>query len=382
MRIAFYAPLKPPDHAVPSGDRLLARLFVDALRGAGHDVEIAARLRMFEGRGDADRQARLAAIGAGLAQRLIRRWQRDPSRAPQLWFTYHLYHKAPDAIGPIASQVLRIPYVVAEASYAPKQHAGPWASGHAAVEAALRAADAVVCINPADVAMIDVVRDPGTPLVVLPPFIDVERFVAAGREAAPLARTLAPAGDGPRLVTVAMMRPGDKLASYRLLAAALARLADRPWHLVVIGDGVARAEVQAAFAPFPGQRVRFVGLQPPQAVAALLRSADLFVWPAVAEVLGLAMLEAQACGVPVVAGRRPGSAAMIADGATGVLVPPGDAGAFADAVGALLDDPVRRRTLGEKAARNARQSHALAPAAAQLDALFVRVLASRQQGLR
>lgn len=382
MRIAFYAPLKSPDHPVPSGDRLLARLLVDALRGAGHEVEIAARLRMFEGRGDANRQSRLAAAGAGLAQRLIRRWQREPSRAPQLWFTYHLYHKAPDAIGPIASQVLRIPYVVAEASFAPKQHDGPWAEGHAAVEAALRAADAIVCLNPADIAMVDAVRDPAAPLLALPPFIDVEDFVAAGRAAAPLADALAPAGDGPRLVTVAMMRPGDKLASYRLLATALARLADRPWHLVVIGDGAARAEVHAAFASFPAQRVRFVGLQPPHAVAALLRTADLFVWPAVAEVLGLAMLEAQACGVPVIAGRRPGSAAMIADGATGVLVPPGDARAFADAVGSLLDDSARRHSLGEAAALHARKHHALSSAAAQLDALFERVLAMRQQGLR
>jgi glycosyltransferase involved in cell wall biosynthesis len=378
MRIAFYAPLKPPDHPVPSGDRLLARLFVDALRAAGHEVEVASRLRAFEGRGDAKRQARLATVGAGLALRLIRRWQREPSRAPQLWFTYHLYHKAPDAIGPIVSQALRIPYVVAEASFAPKQAGGRWAGGHGAVETAIRAADAVVCINPADAAMVDAIRDPSTPLVALPPFIDVARFVAAGREAAALAEGLAGTADGPRLATVAMMRPGDKLASYRLLATALARLGERSWHLVVVGDGAARAEVEAAFASFPARRVRFVGLQPSHAVAALLRTADLFVWPAVAEVLGLAMLEAQACGVPVVAGRRPGSSAMIVDGATGVLVEAGDATAFADAVGALLDDPARRRALGEAAAQNARERHDVASAAAALDALFARGLASRR----
>ncbi len=103
-----------------------------------------------------------------------------------------------------------------------------------------------------------------------------------------------------------MMREGDKLASYLALADALERLLDRPWHLVVVGDGAAATRSTRASRRFPPGRVRFVGTQPPATVAALLAAADLFVWPAVAEVIGLAMLEAQACGVPVVAGRRPG----------------------------------------------------------------------------
>ena len=64
MRIAFYAPLKPPDHPVPSGDRRMAQLFLAALRGAGHEPVLASRFRSFEGRGDPARQARLAAARA------------------------------------------------------------------------------------------------------------------------------------------------------------------------------------------------------------------------------------------------------------------------------------------------------------------------------
>ncbi|GIK86884.1 MAG: glycosyl transferase family 1 [Betaproteobacteria bacterium] len=384
MRIAFYAPLKAPDHPVPSGDRLLARTFVAALRAAGHDVALASRLRTFEGRGDVVRQRRLAAVGAGLAQRLIRRWQRDPARAPQLWFTYHLYHKAPDPLGPIASQVLRIPYVVAEASFAPKQGAGRWAEGHASVEAALRAADAIVCVNPADVPMVDAVRDPAAARLVLPPFLDVAALAAAAHDprARAAAAALAPAQDSPRLLTVAMMRPGDKLASYRLLAQALARLAATPWHLVVVGDGAARDEVRAALDALPRGRVVYAGVQPPDVVAALHAGADLFVWPAVAEVLGLAMLEAQACGVPVVAGRRPGSETMVEDGGSGLLVAPGDADAFAGAVDALLRDPARRRAQAERARVLARERHDLAAASAALGALLDRVLRARASWLR
>jgi glycosyltransferase involved in cell wall biosynthesis len=383
MRVAFYAPLKPADHPIPSGDRLLARLFADAIARAGHDVVVASRLRTFEGRGDLVRQRRLAAVGAGIAQRLLQRWRRVPGAAPDLWFTYHLYHKAPDPLGPVVSQVLRIPYVIAEASHAPKQRDGPWAEGHAACEAAIRAADALVCINPDDVPMIDAVRDPAAVRVVLPPFIDVARFVAAGRDDAArrMAAAVAPPRGSPRLVTVAMMRPGDKLASYRLLADALARVAGRPWHLVVVGDGDARPDVHAAFRAL-GERVCFAGVQPPEVIAALHGTADLFVWPAVAEVLGLAMLEAQACGLAVVAGRRAGSGAIVVDGTTGVLVPPADPDAFAAAIADLLDVPARRRALGLHAARIARERHTVDAASLQIDALFRRVAAARATGLR
>lgn len=384
MRIAFYAPLKAPEHPVPSGDRLLARMFVAALGRAGHRVELASRLRTFDGRGDAARQTRLAAVGAGIAQRLIRRWQRAPADRPDLWFTYHLYHKAPDPLGPIVSQVLRIPYVVAEASFAPRQREGPWQAGHASVEAAIRAADAFVCLNPADLPMVDTVRDPDADVLRLPPFIDVDAFAAGARDphASATATALAPPGATPRLVTVAMLRPGDKLASYAALALALTRIAGRSWHLIAVGDGSARHEVQALFAGFSPGRVRFVGAQPAPVVAALLAGADLFVWPAVAEVLGLAMLEAQACGVPVVAGRRPGSATMVVHGETGMLIDPGDVGAFADAIGALLDDPALRRTMGERARRYVRERHALAAATGALDALVARAVARHRGGLR
>src|SRR5215472_3881449 len=99
MRIAFYAPLKPPDHPVPSGDRQMARLFLAALRCAGHEPVLASRFRSFEGRGDQHRQARLAAFGKKLADRFVRRCRTAPADAPDLWFTYHIYHKAPDWLG-------------------------------------------------------------------------------------------------------------------------------------------------------------------------------------------------------------------------------------------------------------------------------------------
>ena len=56
MKIAFYAPMKPPDHPVPSGDRTMARLLVRALETAGHEVRLACRLRSRDPRGEPSRQ--------------------------------------------------------------------------------------------------------------------------------------------------------------------------------------------------------------------------------------------------------------------------------------------------------------------------------------
>ena len=55
-----------------------------------------------------------------------------------------------------------------------------------------------------------------------------------------------------------MMRPGDKLASYTMLAKALERLGEVPWTLSIVGDGPVRAEVMAAFAGFPASRIEWL----------------------------------------------------------------------------------------------------------------------------
>jgi glycosyltransferase involved in cell wall biosynthesis len=162
-----------------------------------------------------------------------------------------------------------------------------------------------------------------------------------------------------------MMRPGDKLASYRILGAALAQLLDLPWSLEVVGDGPARVEVHAALAPLGG-RVVYTGALDESAVAGRLGAADLFVWPAINEAFGMALLEAQASGLPVVAGRSGGVGDVIADGATGLLTPPGDADAFAAAVRALLGDPARRARYGDAAREKVHREHDLPAAAARL----------------
>jgi len=371
MKVAFYAPMKPTDHPVPSGDRAMGQSLLRALRSAGHDAFVASRFRSFDGRGNATRQERLQVLGQRLAERLVRRL-RQPAARPDLWFTYHLHHKAPDWLGPAVSHALDIPYVVAEASVAAKQSLGAWAVGYAGSVAAIDAAAATIFLNPVDLAGVRAVRGPARADECVPPFLDL---TALARPAFATAAEV-PERDGrARLITVAMMRPGAKLASYRLLADALTRIALPPWELVIVGDGNARGDVEAAFAHFDADRIRMVGFLDAPTVAAWLRASDVFVWPAVDEAFGMALIEAQACGLPVVAGNGGGVAGVVASGRTGLLVPVGDAGAFAAAILRLLTDTELRQRMASEAAAYAKSEHDLPAAASRLDAVLRRVIA-------
>ena len=354
MRIAFYAPLKPPTHATPSGDRRVAGLLMDALLRAGQRVELVSTFRSFDGDGDVARQNALRKQGEALAQRLAAQWSAAPRELrPALWFTYHLYYKAPDWLGPAISSALGIPYVVAEPSFAPKRAGGPWTIGHEATEAGIRQATLVICPSRDDVACVErlIAKDR---VVLLPPFLDVEPYRSAAQKRdlhrAKLAAERGLDSAVPWIMVAAMMRPGDKFASYRELAMALALLKDLPWRLVVAGDGPARAEVEQALgAAVPG-RTCFLGTLAQRRLAEVYAACDLLAWPAVNEAYGMALLEAQAAGLPVASCALRGVPDVVMDGRTGLLAPPGDPAALAQRIRQLLVDPARRRALGAAAA--------------------------------
>ncbi len=372
MRIAFYAPLKPPSHPVPSGDRRMARLLIQAWEKAGHRVEVASRLRTHEGKGDPARQLELAAIGEAHAARLLREYARRPANErPAAWFTYHVYYKAPDWIGPRVAKALNIPYLVAEASLAGKRARGPYELGHEAALTAIRAANAIFTINPIDAEALHSVVGEETRLVDLPAFVDTAPYRRMAEQRDRLRRDIAyryKLETGHLwLLTVAMMRSGDKLASYRLLGEALEQVLDLYWQLIVVGDGHAREDVHRALAPLGEGRVRFVGAQSETALPSFYGAADLCVWPAVNEAYGMALLEAQATGLPVVAGGSGGVPSIVESGITGLLSEPGDQAAFARALRNLIDTPKRRTAMAKAAFEKTRQLHDIAAAAQILD---------------
>lgn len=345
MRIAFHTPLKPVDHPTPSGDRAMARELLALLQGLGHRVSLVTR---FDGQPNlppAATHLAQARRGRVRAAAIVRRWRSLPAGHPErfdLWFTYHLYYKKPDWLGPDVADQLGIPYVVAEASHAPKRRHSVWRIGHRMVERALRRADLVLNMNPVDSVCVRPLLRSRSVARPLAPFLDAAALVdargnaAAHRQALVQALGLRP--DVPVLLAVAMMRPPDKLASYEVLARALSMLLDRQWQLVIVGDGEARTSVERLFAPMT-DRIRFMGALPPAQLPTIYAAADMLVWPAINEAYGMILLEAQAAGLAVVAGRTGGVPAVVQDGSTGLLSPIGDAQAFAAAVARLLDQP-------------------------------------------
>lgn len=344
LRIAFYAPLKSPDHPVPSGDRQMARMLIACLERAGHEVEVMSRLRAYlPSAEDARGWQRLQAEAEAERQRIAALWQAAP---PELIFCYHPYYKSPDLIGLPLSRAFALPYVTCEASYSARRNRGVWTGMQSVARDAVRHAALNLCFTGRDEEGLRA-AEPEARLARLPAFIDVARFSAPARP------------EPGRIVTVAMMRPGDKLESYRQIAAALARLPGRGnWRLSVAGDGPARAEVMALFAALPSGRVDWLGALGATEVAALLSRGTIFLWPGMGEAYGIAYLEAQAAGLPVVACRTAGVPDVVSDEAGGTLVEPGNAMALADAVAHLLAQPDEAARLGAaaRAAIEARHS--------------------------
>ncbi len=371
MRIAFYAPLKSPAHPTPSGDRRVARLYMQALALAGHEVALVSELRSYERAGNALAQAAIRDQARHTVERLLAGWaDGSAGAAPDLWFSYHVYYKAPDLLGPAVCAALGIPYVVAEASHAAKRAGGAWADGHDATIHAIRSAALMLSPTRDDIAGLRQVAGEAAPIVHLPPFLDVEPYQAAAALRATHRQRLAAQRDlndhCPWIVVAAMMREGDKLDSYGLLAQALAQLSDLPWQLLVAGDGVARDTVHDLLERAAPGRVRWAGECAAPELAAIYAASDLCVWPAVNEAYGMAMLEAQASGLPVVSCATRGVPDVVLHEQTGLLAPAGDVPALVHHVRTLLHDGDRRRAMGVAAARFVASQRSTAGAATSL----------------
>jgi glycosyltransferase involved in cell wall biosynthesis len=177
----------------------------------------------------------------------------------------------------------------------------------------------------------------------------------------------------PRLAVVAGLHPHKGVDH---LLRALVRLRERtPAVLEVAGDGPERADLEALADRLGiSNEVEFLGVQDRAGVAALMRRADVLVVPSLADNQPVVLLEAQACGLPVVASDV-GGVREVVDALTGRLVPSGDVVALASAIGAVLAAPGHYdRSL---IAARARERYGQGAVAARWDAIYRELIAAR-----
>jgi glycosyltransferase involved in cell wall biosynthesis len=187
-------------------------------------------------------------------------------------------------------------------------------------------------------------------------------------------------GDAP--VVVAAGRLVRKKGFEYLIDAAGELAREYPsLRVLIAGEGDLAAELAVRAARVPA--VKLIGRQDQDAVAALAAAADAFVVPSVHDEAGNVdglpnvALEAMAAAAPMVATTIGGLPQVIDDGVTGRLVPEKNVGALADAIGGLLRDPERARTMGAAARRKVERDFSWATVAARFEATYARARGTR-----
>ncbi len=182
------------------------------------------------------------------------------------------------------------------------------------------------------------------------------------------------------VINVSSLAP-IKGQAYLLRACPL--LLDHPvrWRLLLVGDGPLRSELERGAQSLGiTDRVFFLGQR--RDVSDLLRASDVFVMSSLSEGVSMAILEAMAAALPIVATRVGGNVDLIEPGHTGMLVEPRDESALAGAIRHLLDAPQEAALLGCNARRHVRQHHDARLIARQYEDYYRELLQRKQRARR
>ena len=149
---------------------------------------------------------------------------------------------------------------------------------------------------------------------------------------------------------------------------------------ILVGDGELRAELEAQAHDLGlHERVRFTGWR--EDVPDILALCDVFVLPSVGEHFGRVLIEAMAMAKPVVATDAGGVPEIVIHGETGLLVPPGQPKALADAALTLLSDPAGAARLGLAGRQRAEEFFSLSRHIEAVEAIYAELLSANEQRL-
>ena len=362
--IAFYAPIKPPDHHIPSGDRLIAQNIFKALEICGAKVELATRYIAYSKRHDLSilKERKTGALKE--ANSLVSKYESLPkSSRPEIWVTYHPYCKAPDWIGPIVSKALGIPYVTIEAAKTGQGGSKDlWKPWRKEAQVGIKFADKHLVFKPSDRQYLTNLLGNDDKLLHFNPFIDAENTKLA--EPFPLPAKWHP--QTPVLITTGMMRKGKKVDNFNILAEALSEVRGE-FNLIVVGGGPEEAVIKEAFSIIDSERIYWAGLVEHSDVLRWMRSSDIFIWPGWKEPIGMVYLEAQLQELPIIAYESMGVPLVVENNETGLLAQEDDIAGLRSNLSKLLTNAELTKTMGKNGRKKVLSQHGIKAAAKRLD---------------
>ena len=353
MKIAYYMPFKAMGHPHPSGDLIQGTELFQHLIDLGHDCRQISDLRCRWLYLQPHRWPALCREYAATLHRL-----RD--FAPDLWLSYHSYYKAPDLLGPSCCRRLQLPYVLFQGIYSTKPRKKlKTMLGYYLNRQALTAARLVFTNKRRDQRNLQRLLAEER-IRYVAPGIHPASF-SFDSQARQTLRANWQTGPATIVMTAAMLRPGVKTLGVKWVIEACAALIrrGRPLQLIIAGDGEGRQELESLAGQLMPGRFVFLGRLARSELAAYYSAADIFAFPGIEESLGMVYLEAQSCGLPIVACADWGGGEAVRPGQTGLLSPFAQPAEFTENIDRLIQDKVLRRQLGDEAAIHIRQHHDL-----------------------
>lgn len=312
MRVLFFAPFKPITSNIPSGDREIAR-GLHAYLSANGEVKILSNYHsLFFWRSIQGILFYPVYFVAALVKVL--------SWSPDYFFTYHVYHKAPDPFAFIFAKIFGRPHFIFEGMYSdkPRKHFKSWI-GWWFTKQSLSSASHVFTDKKDDISGLQKVL-PLERITYIPPSIDLEFFK---KNTHATIEIIAEQKRKNRVVIlgVAMLRPDRKSEGVEFLLRCLIDLQNEglDFFYIHIGDGERFDSLKKlAEENMPGRNF-FAGRLDKEEIRNYLSCADFFAFPGIDEAFGLVYVEAQACGLPVVAFYNGGVPEAVANKRSGFL---------------------------------------------------------------
>ena len=353
MKVAYYMPFKPLGHPNPSGDLITGTEIYNYLNQKGHQCKQMSSLR-----------CRWIYYHPTSWIKLLREQRRiigqKSSFKPDIWLTYHSYYKAPDLIGPYCSKRLNIPYAIFQGIYSTKRRKKlKTLPGFYLNRYSLLSANLIFTNKKRDNKNLQRLL-PEDKICYIAPGIHTEEFTFSEPARARLRAKWSVTKEILVLAT-AMFRPGVKTEGLKRVIKSCSELLQQHINikLVIAGDGSCREELQQyAEQMLPG-KVIFSGRIPRNELYTVYSAADIFAFPGIDESLGMVYLEAQSCGLPVVAYGDWGASEAVINDDTGLLSSASEPDLFTKNIALLTTDSGLRAKMAARAPIHIRDNHEL-----------------------